>query len=639
MKEKELLLLLSSLSARNAPHRARARRDLESRIGGLTIDQRVPTLVLLLRLAAARLGAAGDGLRRLADRIDEGTVARSLGDAAAELAKELVQLLPEAEEEAVLAFISRLEAALNAVSDGSLDPPPPPPANPDGPLAPPPAAPPNSASDDNEEDTMANELEVDVRGLPPALQPKEAQQAYITSVTEALTVATGGLAPPAEAIAYAVGKLLRTGQFDARTSSFFSFVKQTWDDLTSQYRARTGMVPGLKVVQKIVELLAGKQNGVSIPAKRWTAQQLAFIYERTLETLQTIAPEDSGFQTRLDRAYLDYATGDIGFDGFQLPELDPTSDGDIIPANMIAVGRLYGAYEFERLGLIKAIDRVVELWRAGVITVANDSGGQLLNEYYWSREDRHTTSVRLMTFGKCFGAQGVETSKDAAPNKDFEMLMRRFLTNVAQLRRLQEQQAVISNPGESKTLASENVRKTARELAANVSLYGWGAAHFDAQRIDAHIAYAFKIAEDAQIQKAFAATTPWQVVERVSQQEFGTTPNIVKHHTMAQAGRRIIEILANNPAALTSLAGEFHDILGHSLWNELSRLALGWLSVNGFTAEQLVSDAKPVAAIASPSMPTMPGGSMTPSPNLNRVRDMVAAGQMPSLDQLQRMFN
>ncbi|HSO39928.1 MAG TPA: hypothetical protein VLT33_45690, partial [Labilithrix sp.] len=501
---------------------------------------------------------------------------------------------------------------------------------------------------ETEEITMTVELQIDVRGLPPALQSKDAQKAYVDSVKKNLTTAMGGTEPPAEAIAYSVGKLLRTGQFTGTSASFFTFVKTTWDQLTSQYKARTGMVSGMVVVQRIVKLLGGTTNGSSTSSststngsgggKSWTAQQLAFIFEQTVETLQTIAPEDSGFATRVDRAYLDYASGDIGYDGFQLPELDATTDGDLLPQNMMAAGRLYGGFEFERLRLIPVIDRVAELWRAGVVPIGNDSGGQLLNEYFWAREQRLTEGARGLIFGRLFGVTGTETSKDSQPNKGFEALLRRFLTNVAQLRRLQDQQVVISNPGESKTLMSENVRKTGRELATNLSLYGWGSAYFDASRIDAHIALAYKIADDAQVQQAFAATTPWQVVERVSQQEFGVTPNIVKHHTMAMAGRRIIEILAQNPSALTSRLGEFQDLLGVELWNELSRLALGWLSVNGVTSEQLVSYAAPVDAIASPSVPTMPAQPGA-SPNMSRLRDMVSSGQMPSLDQLQRMFN
>jgi hypothetical protein len=486
---------------------------------------------------------------------------------------------------------------------------------------------------------MTFELEIDVRGLPPALQSKDAQKAYIDSAKTNLKTAIGGMEPSPEALAYSVGKLLRTGQFVASSPSFYTFVKTTWDQLTTQYKARTGMIAGTTIVQRIVKLLGGSTNGVNIPAKKWSAQQLAFIFDQALETLQTIAPEDSGFATRVDRAYLDYASGDIGYDGFQLPELDATTDGDLLPQNMMAAGRLYGAFEFEKLRLVSAVDRVAELWRAGVVPIGNDSGGQLLNDYFWSRDERLTEAARGMIFGRLFGATGTETSKDSQPNKGFEALMRRFLTNVAQLRRLQEQQSVISNPGESRTLASENVRKTGREFATNLSLYGWGSAYFDASRIDSHIAMAYKVADDAQVQRAFAATTPWQVVERVSQQEFGVTPNIVKHHTMAMSGRRIIEILAQNPNALTGRTGEFHELLGDALWNELSRLALAWLSVNGITSEQLVSYSAPVDAIASPSIPTMPAAQPAGGPNINRLRDMVSSGQMPSLDQLQRMFN
>jgi hypothetical protein len=594
-------------------------------------SDRLRALSFVLNEALAMAKTVSKTVRkRIARRLEESHLAPrpELARELAEIVGELLATWPHVSEE----LLSRLEAALFLPHESQI-------TTPEGSTAPTAGLPhPNSGT--NEEDTMASkvEVEVDVRGLPPTLQDPAAQLAYVKEVNDKLLVATGGLDAPFEAAAYAVGKLLRTGQFDAKGSSFASFVKQAWGDLTTEYRGRSGKVPGLTIVKKIVELLGGKSNGVNIPAKPWKAQQLAFIYDEALATLQTIGPDDSGFATRVDRAYLDYASGDVGNDGFQLPELDATTDGDLISPNMLSAGRLYGAYGFELIRLIPVVDRITELWRAGVVPIGNDSGGQLLNEYFWSREDRLTESARGMIFGRLFGVKNTEATKDALPNTDFDAIFRRFLTNVAQLRRLQDQQTVISNPGESRTLASENVRKTGRELATNLSLRGWGSALFDANRIDAHIAVAYKIADDPQVQKAFAAATPWQVVERVSQQEFGAVPNIVKYHTMAVSGRRIIEILAQNLGALTGRDREFPDALGADLWNELSRLALAWLSVNGVTSEQLVSYSAPVDGIASPSLPTMPGAQPA-TPNMSRIRDMVSSGQMPSLDQLQRMFN
>jgi hypothetical protein len=606
--------------------RARGRNAARELEQARSPKERVRVLALLL-LEAVKLVTGRDPrlLAELSRRLEAFVAAPETQrlERLAELTAKLLAALPQVPAE----LLERLLQALPAVEA---------PQEPTDPGSSEPPTPPNSGSD-NEEDTMPTELEVDVRGLPPALQTKDAQRAYIAKVKERLGTATGGLDAPEEALAYAVGKLLRSGQFDANTSSFYSFVKQTWDELTSQSRARTGMVAGLDVVKKIVKLLAGSSNGVNVPAKKWTAQQLAFIYEKALETLQTIAPEDSGFATRVDRAFLDYASGDIGFDGFDLPDLDATSEGDIVPANMIAAGRLYGALEFERMRMIQTVDRIAELWRAGVLPIGNDSGGQLLNDYFWGREDRLPAGARSMIFGRMFGAQGTETTKDSRPNASFEPLMQRFFTNVAMLLRLLEENTVISAPGESRTFISENVRKTGRELAANLSLYGWGSVHFDAGRIDSHIAFAFKILSDSQVQSAFAATTPWQALERAQQQEYGTTPSIVKCHTRGVAGRRVIEILAQNPQALAGRGGEFHDVLGPALWAELSRSALAWLSVNGTTSEQLVSMAKPVDAIASPSIPSLP--SQPASPNVSQIRDLVASGQMPSLDQLQRMFN
>lgn len=622
----------------------RAHRPLVSRLtkSHPSAADRSRAYVLVLREAFAHPPLLGSATRALTDRLVHLSAApsRILATPLEALVAELLASWPAVPS---ADFSSRLEGALS--TSGTPDEH----ETPDDGPTDDPASP---SSSDNQEDTMA--FDIDVRGLPPALQDDSAKKQYISDVTSNLKVAIGAMEPTEEIVAYAVGKLLRTGQYGSQSASFYSFVKRAWDDLTALYKARSGNVAGLAILQKVVKVLSGITNGSSTPTstpKKTTAQQLAFIFNEVLTTLGTIAPEDSGFANRIDRAYLDYASGEVGYDNFDIPDLDASADAtDIIPENMIAVGKLYAAFQFERLKLFSVVDRISELWKNGLIPIGNDSGGQLLNQFFWERDERLPEGARAAIYGRLFGMKGVDVSKDVQPNTTFDSLMQRFLTNVAQLKRLEEQ-VVVATPADSKTLAAENVRKTGRELASNLSLYGWGGSHFDSSRIAAHIDFAFKIVSDAQVQKAFAATTPWQVIERVSQQEFGVTPNIVMFHTMARAGRRVIEILAQNPNALGMSGMEFQDALdantsgillsssgvrARPTWDDLARNALAWLSVNGVTGDQLATFARPIEAIASPTLPSMP--AQQPSPGMNQLRSMVASGQMPSLDQLQRMF-
>src|SRR5207302_1537311 len=69
------------------------------------------------------------------------------------------------------------------------------------------------------------------------------------------------------------------------------------------------------------------------------------------------------------------------------------------------------------------------------------------------------------------------------------------------------------------------VRKSGRDLAANASLHGYGAAAA-ARRLTADLRAAFSILAQPDIQNAYGGADSWQVIERVSTLELGRASNI-----------------------------------------------------------------------------------------------------------------
>lgn len=489
-------------------------------------------------------------------------------------------------------------------------------------------------SDSEEENNVADYI-MDPRGLSQRLlaDANGERKSYTDAVNNHVTSAIGGAAPKAVAVAATVGKLLRGGQTDEEAPSFPGFVKRTYYALAAEQRDRSGtMVTGIAVLEAIEKSLV---DGQPI-----SYQQLAFVYDEVSATLPVIGVADPSFSQRVHRAALDYAAAEVGYDNFEVPDIDASVDADLVPDNMISVAKMYAAFELERLKLFTVVDRIDHLFRNGLLAVGNDTGGRLLNDYYWERDERFPEGARALKFARLFGVKGPSVSKDVQPNVDFDKLMVRFLTNVAEYQRLREitSAAVAVGTGQaSKMLIGETVRKTGRELAANLSLYGWGATHFDASRMAAHVKIALDIVGDAQVQKAFGANSQWQVIERVAQQELGVTPNVVKHATMAKSGKRVIEILASNPKALVTSEKNIEDAFGLQLFEELARHTQAWLSVNGVGGDEIMKLSAPVDAVASPSLPMQSGGGLGDG-ELSQLRQMVAGGQMPSMDQLQSLL-
>jgi len=89
-----------------------------------------------------------------------------------------------------------------------------------------------------------------------------------------------------------------------------------------------------------------------------------------------------------------------------------------------------------------------------------------------------------------------------------------------------------------------------RELATNLSAHGHGFAWFAAKDFKPEIQQIIELLSDPEIQTAFEARDPWQVIQKVAAYELGARPNVARGHTRGESGVIIIRWLANRRARL-----------------------------------------------------------------------------------------
>lgn len=367
------------------------------------------------------------------------------------------------------------------------------------------------------------------------------------------------------------------------------------------------------------------------------------------------------FDRQIEIALDQYVSGAPVFDSLDLPPLsgDDGSDTEIVADNIKAVSMVYASYQLDvGMRMIDVVDRINEIFHNGQLPIGFDSAGKAIDEYNWSAEDRMNGLARRGHYNRVLGmASGGAASKEVQPNSQFDTLFIRFLSSLAEYDRQQRVADIVSS-ARPRNLTSEYVRKAGRDLAANLSLYGWAATQFAARRLRQHIESALNILKQPSIQKSYGVTNLYQVIERVAASEFNATPNIVKHRTMAEAGKQILDIVAKyahvwNKSDGTPLFSEY--INGESTPSDISdedRSTLlvqtqYWLAVNGVKDAQVDQYAEPEISSYAPSIPSFGGfggnGSMPAgggsSDQMERIKQMVTSGQMPSLDQLQGMFN
>lgn len=420
-----------------------------------------------------------------------------------------------------------------------------------------------------------------------------------------------------------------------------------------------------------IKKLRTRQPGSTDTGAEAYYEELTHVARRLVANATQVPVKANGLRERVAVALNEYVPGQSG-GTLNLPALDaPETVGtDLVADNIRAVSLVYAAWNLEELKLFQVLDRVVEVFMNGQLPVGFDNGGRALSDYYFSDdESKITEAARRMTYSRVLGVAGGEVSKEAPPNRAFQDLFLRFLSSVSEFDR-QRRIADVVTQGfsryDSLSLTAEQVRKSGRDLAANMTLYGYGGTFFVAQRLKTQIERALRILGTPEILAAYGVQSPFQVIERVAASDLGgTVPNIVRCKTMAESGKEILDIVAKSIPAWLGLSGQplFDDrtallranggqpapglaapvaapVVGVSDISRedegrLMRATEGWLAVNGIKDEQRARLGEPELTAATPSIPnaTADGGAA-----FDQLRQLVSSGQAPSLDQLKSLL-
>jgi hypothetical protein len=462
-----------------------------------------------------------------------------------------------------------------------------------------------------------------------------------------------------------IGSLLLDEYFDTSAQGFDDNISKTWLQVQQTVTDSSGQpiyypdvktkLTGAELYSKIDEAIGKIRTS---PTNSGFYQEFARAGRQIIQSGKASLLNESSFDyfvTAVRLALDGYVSGEPGAGSLQLPPLSDPSGGDseIVAENVRAVSMIYAAYELEQVKLIPVIERTVEVWSNGQLAINFGPAGKSLDRWYWDSFERMTDAARMMQFTRVLGAKGGEVSKEVLPNNNFNDLLLRFLSSLSEYDRQTRIADIIGNT-RAGNVSDAQVRKAGRDLAANMSLYGWGGTQFAARRLNTDIANAVGILQMPEIQKAWGVQSAWQAVERVCTQEFNFTPNVVKYRTMAESGKAILDLVAkyfnvwgsttNNPLFCQTFdgygncSGKF-DISPDDQ-RTLMRHTEYWLAVNGIKDQQVVDNAEPSDTAYSPSIPTLEPASTNGSGGAlaEQLKQMVQQGQTPTLEQIKQMI-
>jgi hypothetical protein len=268
---------------------------------------------------------------------------------------------------------------------------------------------------------------------------------------------------------------------------------------------------------------------------------------------QGITASNPQINTWIDRALAtaqnvgqDAQPSEINID---LPDLEQdVSDFEIITGNIFALQPAYFCSMLEELKVFQVVEKLTELFQNGVLPVVRGDAGNLLFAYWKNAALRVSESERRGFYARSLGFPGGDAD---SPNRDFKDLFMRFVSAVSSFVRQNTVDNLLRSniPG---AISQQQVRKTARDLATNISAHGYGIAYPMATELQKEINDVMAILKNGEVQDAYGAKDMWQLVDQVAGLELGGAKNSVKYRTMASAGATVFAWLANHSRQLAS---------------------------------------------------------------------------------------
>jgi hypothetical protein len=295
----------------------------------------------------------------------------------------------------------------------------------------------------------------------------------------------------------------------------------------------------LGVIADAVDLAGDRQQ------PRVSSLEFARVVEKLIE--QGVSASDPNLKRRVDES-LDRVqeTGDerpAHEIGINLPDLEATTDQLAVEGHIRLFGPMIFASMFDELKAFQVVDHLMTMSQRGEISLIRGKAGTRLYNYWRQAPNRMSEMERqtfyAMTLGIPTGPPGV------AVNVEFQDLWVRFVSSVSALVRENRVDQLIRS-ALPVAINQQQVKKAARDLASNMSLYGYGMAYYAAIDLQTQINEMIELLQDPDLRAAFGARDMWGVIDQVAQVELGGARNSSKYRTLATCGAIVTTWLANN---------------------------------------------------------------------------------------------
>lgn len=219
--------------------------------------------------------------------------------------------------------------------------------------------------------------------------------------------------------------------------------------------------------------------------------------------------------------------------------------------NILAAGTLYYLKTLaDDLGILRVADAVLMRWTAGMLDIPQGSTASKLYSYYKLRDDYATKEERAMFYKIVLNVGDAEVLDQMAVNTDFTPLWDTLMTECVKYIDKYEQKDNNFN-----VVSKSGVYQAIKELQYNLTTYSSGMVKAILPEMYTQFEKAVSILDDDNVKSQLGwgyRRSLWNVVERVSQEEFNYKPNVSSLRTAAVSGHKIFTTIASFDEGLMS---------------------------------------------------------------------------------------
>jgi hypothetical protein len=239
----------------------------------------------------------------------------------------------------------------------------------------------------------------------------------------------------------------------------------------------------------------------------------------------------------------------------------PAYDDQVARERVTAIADLYYIYQHERMGVFRAVLKLQQLFKAGVVRLSEGDGATRLYQYDRKQALRYTMGDRRAAYRKVLGYTDASPPDGASANTPFHKLFMNFnrqTSNFFQDKRVSE---VIRPDGRSETFGSMAVvRRAGLDLRHNLKQVSYGHVAVLRTEVMSLLEAAFDILEADDIKNLFGAANGWETLEEILKRHLSEMPLTSQRSRMAIAGRKILRWLAE-PYLLSDVRIDFETYL------------------------------------------------------------------------------